>query len=155
MARLAGSAIRSTSLNAYAPGAVAAVQKWFDGVKKDLMRGVKDLDEASADILLEALRPTFEKTQDLVPFKTGKLQASGFLVKGTGKSKNVFMGYARRGSPPYAIFVHENLEAAHAPPTQAKFFEQPVTEDLPEIINRVRLAMRKQVIVSFIKKGGK
>ena len=29
---------------------------------------------------------------------------------------------------PYAIYVHENVSARHAPPTQAKFLEQPVME---------------------------
>ncbi len=152
MARLGGSGIRSKSLNGYAPGAVQAVQKWFNEVKKDLKEGVKGIEDASADILLEALRPTFEKSLDLVPFLHGDLQASGFLEKGRGKGSPVFMGYARNGIPKYAIFVHEDLEAKHESPTQAKFLEQPVTEDLPEIKNRIRLAMRKQVITSLIRK---
>lgn len=36
----------------------------------------------------------------------------------------VIVGYTAQ----YAIFVHENLEAHHRPPTQAKYLEQPARQ---------------------------
>jgi hypothetical protein len=42
---------------------------------------------------------------------------------------------------PYAIFVHENLELYHAPPTQAKYLEQPARE-LKEVL-RAEVAIDK------------
>lgn len=43
---------------------------------------------------------------------------------GSGPPPEVVVGYTQN----YGIYVHENLQAAHRPPTQAKFLEQPARE---------------------------
>lgn len=73
------------------------------------------------DLLAEAL--------PLTPIDLGPLRASGAVsepeISGTGILVEVGFGGA---ATDYAIYVHENLEARHNPPTQAKFLEQPALE---------------------------
>lgn len=73
-------------------------------------------------------------SQRVVPVDTGNLKGSGFVRKqGSGFSTECMVGY----STDYAVFVHENLEARHAPGTYAKFVERPMRENarlLGEII---------------------
>lgn len=52
---------------------------------------------------------------------------------------NVIVGYAAS----YAIYVHENLEAAHKPGKQAKFLEQPAREKEREIAQTVVEAVKR------------
>lgn len=86
--------------------------------------------EASTKQAVEAmLRPVFDRSQVLVPVKTGELKASGYIE--TRKRRGLVVGevgYGRGGRPAYAVFVHENLDVHHAPPTQAKFLEQAANE---------------------------
>jgi hypothetical protein len=73
---------------------------------------------------VEALEPTFDKSQELVPVLTGALKRSGFLGVGESRGKKVAeIGYGRGGVPFYAARVHEDLDVYHKPPTQAKFLE--------------------------------
>jgi hypothetical protein len=44
-------------------------------------------------------------------------------------AKSVIVGYSQS----YSIYVHEDLEARHAPPTQAKFLEGPARRLAPEL----------------------
>ena len=52
----------------------------------------------------------------------------------------VVVGY----EAPYAIYVHENLEAYHKPPTQAKYLEQPSRERKKEILLEIRGALKEK-----------
>lgn len=62
----------------------------------------------------------------LTPVDTGTLRGSGHVrmpeVTEAGVSVVIGFGGAASG---YAIYVHENLNSFHKPPTQAKFLEQP------------------------------
>lgn len=62
----------------------------------------------------------------LTPVDRGWLQASG-KVQGPWKALGVFEVAITFGdsATPYALIVHENLQARHASPTQAKFLETP------------------------------
>jgi hypothetical protein len=40
-------------------------------------------------------------------------------------------------SQKYALYVHEDLEARHEPPTRAKFLEQPLLAAAPHFLDRV------------------
>jgi hypothetical protein len=70
-----------------------------------------------AEILLRA-------SQKLVPVKTGYLKSTGRVEqgKGVGMAASAAVIY----DAPYAIYVHENMEARHASPTQAKFLSDAV-----------------------------
>lgn len=115
------------------------IKAQMDNIVANFKGMCDSIDSQSADILVEALQPTFDKSQDIVPVgKTGRLKDSGYLesrrVRGTSQ---VEIGYGKGGEPPYAVFVHENLNAMHTPPTQAKFLQQPLEEDAEDIKQRI------------------
>lgn len=95
--------------------------------------------DISMDIMIDALRPTFEETQKQVPVETGALKASGYLEKSPEYSggARVEMGYAYRNSPWYAQLVHENVASWHRSPTKAKFLQDPMMADLNNIYARL------------------
>lgn len=76
---------------------------------------------------------TLSKDQ-YVPVKTGALRGSGDVALPEIEGNNVLvqLGY---GGPAidYAVVVHENLQAYHKPPTQAKYLETPLTQAIPQI----------------------
>lgn len=65
------------------------------------------------------------ESQKLVPVDTGALRASGQVaVEGKLLATTAYVFYGTS----YATYVHEDLEAFHEPPTQAKYLEQPARE---------------------------
>lgn len=90
------------------------------GVERGLMMGAAEV---------------FREAQRLVPIDTGNLKGSGSIRKeGSGFQTDAIISYGAN----YAIFVHENLEAQHAAPTQAKFLEQPARELRPRVVQIIR-----------------
>lgn len=90
----------------------------------------KQIEGASPEIMIQVLQPTFDKSQDYCPIKTGDLKASGYLeVTSFRGSPRVEMGYARGGNPHYAVIVHEDMETYHRPPTRAKWLQAAMLED--------------------------
>jgi hypothetical protein len=83
-------------------------------------------------IMLQSLR--------LCPIDTGNLRSTGHVQPPeiTGRMVTVLLGY----NTPYAIFVHENLNARHKPPTQAKYLEMPVLEASRGLATRLGLEMK-------------
>lgn len=57
----------------------------------------------------------------LTPIDTGNLRRSFAVRKVQGQGFKAVFTVVNTAS--YAIYVHENLEAAHRPPTRAKFLE--------------------------------
>lgn len=100
---------------------------------------VAALEGSTAAILVDALRPTFEKSQDYVPVKYGTLRDSGYLQ---ARGMTVEIGYGMGGQPDYAVAVHENLEARHAAPRRAKFLQAALEEDASEIQTRIENGYR-------------
>lgn len=86
----------------------------------------------------------FNKSQELVPVATGNLKSSGRveMPQSTPSGVEVEIAYGT----PYGLYVHENLEANHAAPTQAKFLETPVVQQVEgmggRIADRVEAALR-------------
>lgn len=60
----------------------------------------------------------------------------GVMAKFIGKTTRptVKLGY----SAPYALYVHEDLEMRHKPPTQAKYLETPMRLLRPELSAMIR-----------------
>lgn len=103
-----------------------------------LLKLLKDVEEQSADIMLNALQPTFELSQVYCPVDTGDLLASGYLeVTQYRSNPRVEMGYARGGNPSYAVVVHEDPQFYHKLPTRYKWLQAAMMEDLPNIFNRL------------------
>lgn len=84
--------------------------------------------------IVKATQFLLRQANGYVPVDTGNLKASGQARKeGSGFSTTGFVTYLAN----YAIYVHENLDSYHKPPTQAKFLERPAIEyreDMREII---------------------
>jgi hypothetical protein len=129
-----------------AGGSEQALRQQFDASLKDVlgnMQAVIDgVEGALPEIVVEVLRPTFEKSQTLVPVASGTLKNSGYIeARQYSHHTEAEIGYARGGDPDYAIYVHE-MPHWHNPPTQAKFLQQPVEEDYPSFPNRLAEAVR-------------
>lgn len=87
-------------------------------------RGIR---KATAFLLRESLR--------LVPVDTGALRASARTrFEGEGLQTEGWVSYNTH----YAIYVHEDLHARHAPGKTAKYLERPAREQAAEIRRIVR-----------------
>lgn len=119
------------------PGYVAQMNAQAKALTDALLDIFKQFEDASEDIMLEALQPTFQKALEYTPVLTGELRASGYLEKAGFRGKpRVEMGFARGGNPRYAIYVHE-IPYSHEPPTQWKFLQKALMEDLDGIYQRL------------------
>jgi len=120
------------------PEFLSDVRQQTRAITDSLISIMEQFEDVSEDIMINALRPTFEKSQDVyVPVDTGELRASGYLEKvGTKKKPMVEIGYGRFKKPYYTIWVHE-INAPHRAPQQWKFLQQAVMEDLDVIYQRL------------------
>lgn len=111
---------------------VGAVVKRLATAKNDCAKGMERG-------LVKAALLVQRESQKIVPVDTGALKNSAFTRKvGSGFSTDAIVGYTQN----YAIFVHENLEAKHAPGKTAQFLLKPM------------LALRSQLI-AIIRKEAK
>ena len=83
-------------------------------------------------VVLETIGP---ETLTECPHQTGTLRRSWTVDPPivSGNSISITFGYGVY----YAIYVHEILENYHAPPTKAKFLEDPVNRHRADIPNEV------------------
>lgn len=80
------------------------------------------------------------KSQEVVPIDTGALKGSAFTRKeNSGLDTEVIVGYTQD----YAIFVHEDLEARHAPGKIAKFLETPARQNNAELLSIIKSELGK------------
>lgn len=81
----------------------------------------------------------FNESQKEVPVATGMLRGSGDVGIDTSSDAQliVYIGYGGP-SASYALSVHENLAAHHAPPTKAKYLEDPVNRALTRMPSRMQ-----------------
>jgi len=83
----------------------------------------------------------FAQSQILVPVNTGALKASGQIVKepttGDGEFVGSYVTYGN-GTVNYAVKVHEDLQMYHTAPTQAKFLEAPLLQNIKVLENLIR-----------------
>jgi hypothetical protein len=117
---------------------VQQMQAVLKALKDDLQYIMDQFEDVTPAITMDALRPTFDKSQGYCPVLTGDLKNSGYLEDvGFRGQPRVEMGYAKGGIPRYAVLVHEQVEVPHRPPTRSKFLEAAINEDYGEIIDRV------------------
>ncbi len=99
---------------------------------KDAINIAEGLEKA-ANILLTA-------SKKLVPVDTGELKASGkVVVKGKGLGAVAFVIYEAE----HAIWVHENLENRHEPPTQARY----LADAVPKVRGTITAMLKRQFTV--------
>ncbi len=121
------------------PGYERAVQAQMAAILKEYRRWADHVKTQGAEVLREALEPTFFKARDVyTPEDTGDLRDSGFLEAGRSSSGSfVVIGFGFRGFPHYAALVHERTDFFHKPPTRAKFLQVALEEDAGEIQARL------------------
>lgn len=61
------------------------------------------------------------------------------LANRFGGGAKLVLGYRA----PYAVYVHENLSAHHAPPTKAKFLEGPARRMIPQVAKTIADEVQK------------
>ena len=101
---------------------------------KELQRAFKSVERQNAKGLEIGLKRAGlflqRESQKIVPVEYGILKNSAFTrAEGSGFDTVIRVGYEAS----YALFVHENLEARHAPGKQAKFLETPLREKRDEM----------------------
>lgn len=120
-----------------------AFQASMAGVLGNLDRFISHMEGVSADIVADALEPTFGKAIDYCPKDTHDLVNSAYLearpFRGGARAE---MGFGRGGVPNYAVYVHEMTAYNHEWPTRAKFLEAAVDEDTDDILGRVAAITR-------------
>lgn len=119
----------------------AFVKQVNDGMKqieKSLADVLGQFADVTPEIMLDAMRPMFEKSQEYVPVRGGTLRRSGYLeiVERRGRP-TVEIGYAKGGNPDYAVFVHEMVEIPHVSPTRSKYLEAAVNEEVGQTIDKL------------------
>lgn len=119
------------------------VQKMVKTLEDEFEYIFDQFEDVTPDIVYDALKPTFDKSQVYVPHLTGQLKDSGYLeVTQRGKHPYVEIGYGKGGKPRYAPVVHE-LPTFHEHPTRSKFLEAAVNEDLFDVYDRVAEGYRR------------
>lgn len=107
-------------------------------IMADLQYIIDETEGTTPEIMKEALEPTLELSAKYCPKDTGALVNSRYLEVTSFRGKpTVEMGYAKGGKPSYAAYVHEMVQIPHKAPTQAKFLERAVNEDIGNVIDRV------------------
>ena len=137
-----GSYTRRSTGSAYAMAQQARTD--FQKIVRNYQKFVNHVENVSADIMIEALQPTFHLSQTYTPKLTGALRLSGYVeATHRGKMPRVEIGYGKHGSPDYAAIVHEKVEYRHAPPTRSKFLEAAMNETVGELRNRLIAQYRR------------
>tara|TARA_Y100000310_G_scaffold212376_1_gene213216 strand:+ start:3511 stop:3942 length:432 start_codon:yes stop_codon:yes gene_type:complete len=93
-----------------------------DEFKRTLKKLLRKNRKAVARVMNEEAHAIWERSQILVPVRTGRLKGSGRVEKATSVGKK----YISAGvvyTAPYATYVHESTEILHTPPTRSKYLE--------------------------------
>ena len=107
----------------------------MDKLLRLLVIGGAQAVKATGQALYWEANTAFNKSQGLVPVATGRLKSSGRVQvpRMEGSQVTVDIAYGT----PYGLYVHENLQANHASPTQAKFLETPVVQQVDGMGSRI------------------
>jgi hypothetical protein len=114
----------------------------MDRLERIVNEIIENIEVLSFEELKEIASEIKELAQEKTPVDTGLLRATAY-VSDDGK-ENVEVGYDRDGDAPYAVFVHENLEANHVN-GEAKFLEKAIDETIPTILNRIRTKLAGEI----------
>jgi len=113
------------------------------GVIRNYRSLIKTMEDATPEVLFNALVPTYAKSKAYCPEDTGALKASGYLeVTSFRGIPTVEIGYGRGGVPTYTGAVHENMEWRHKEPTRAKWLQEALGEDAALIQRRITAAYK-------------
>ena len=110
----------------------------LDEISEDMARVAARM----PDILFNALARVVEGTimaesLEEVPVRTGQLRRSGAVNEPRKQGRKIVIEFGY--GTDYAVYVHENLNNRHKPPTKAKYLEDPVKRNIrriPELTHR-------------------
>ncbi len=90
--------------------------------------------------IYEEANVIFNESQKIVPVDTGALRGSGVVHAPRHENHRTFVRVTYGGpAAHYALYVHENLYARHAAPTQAKYLETPLYRQVPVLIKNLAI----------------
>lgn len=69
--------------------------------------------------------------KSVTPYEFGVLRASIAMTEPQRSGRRIWIEVS--ASAPYAFFVHEDLEAEHAPGTYARYIARPIEEAMPTL----------------------
>lgn len=83
-----------------------------------------------------------EPAREIVPYDTGRLHDSGFVSVTNERGRiRAIVGFDTE----YAIYVHENPDVFHKPPTRWKFLEEPLFANKARVVAAIGYAMRRAI----------
>lgn len=101
--------------------------------------------DITPEVMVEALEPTMQLSDHYAPKDTHTMVNSRYNeVRKRGDGLRAEVGYNKNGQAPYTIFVHEMPQFYHEPPTQYKFLQRALDEDMPEIVGRVAAGIKRR-----------
>lgn len=106
--------------------------KGVEALQKKLAKLSEQLPKQTVIAIREEAELIMTEAKRRTPVLTGALRASGHVVEKPDGAGLAFGGPAA----PYAVYVHENLEAFHRV-GQAKFLESAVNEAVPGMAERI------------------
>jgi hypothetical protein len=132
-ARVSGGLFRNvvTTRVTGVPQSIMALRKYQRLIQKGLNEGHRD-----------AMGYLLTETRKVTPYRTGKLRRSGkvemegFEMKSSRFLKRASIVFTES----YAVYVHEDLEAWHAPGTYAKFLERTINDPRHRLVAATMIA---------------
>lgn len=117
---------------------MTAIEMDFDRLQRLLTQGGRGAVQAMGQAILAEAALALLESKELVPVDTSALKQSGNLkpLSVQGNAVEVVIGYGGVAAP-YAVEVHENLEARHKPGKSAKFLEIPVKRRMAGLGTRI------------------
>jgi len=117
---------------------MTAIEMDFDRQQRLLTQGGRGAVQAMGQAIYAEAALALLESKELVPVDTSALKQSGNLkpLRVEGKAVEVVIGYGGVAAP-YAVEVHENLEARHKPGKSAKFLEIPVKRRVAGLGTRI------------------
>ena len=102
--------------------------------------------QSSKAVLYAEAEGIMTQSKEIVPVDTSTLRQSGtvLLPEVQDGKVTVTMGYGGN-SEPYALIVHENLEAHHPRGGTAKYLEIPLKQAAGGMLNRIAADIKKAV----------
>lgn len=115
------------------------LNEWLRSMDEDF----KDARDAGREVLEGSLiKRIVNPSKRLCPVDTGALRRSVWWSADiTSRGLSAVIGY----NTEYAIYVHENPDARHAPPTQWKFLEEPLATNGPLVAEDVARAIAREL----------
>ena len=99
-------------------GYTRVIRSQMKSIEDTVTEIIQSIEGVTEEAVKAGLEPIFKRSQELVPVDTHALRNSGYIeTRKTNRGVTGEVGYAKGGSPHYAVFVHEMVDIPHAAPT--------------------------------------